>query len=158
MAVLAEIRRFDVTLLLWLAFITGAVIMAFVCIVQNAARRTFFYLDIVSASTVVQIHFATLPDRTRNFTVKMSKGLTRLALKNLYFFGIITFQTKLWRIVYTLEGRRVRLPSYVWQLKKVRKVLIADHKVMPLIVHTHEYVFPDAVPMAERKEPPSYAD
>jgi hypothetical protein len=162
MAVLADIRRLDFTLLFWLAFITGAVIMAFVCIVQIAARRTFLYLDIVSASAVVQIHFATLPDPTRNFTVKMSKGLTRLALKNFYFFGIITFQTKPWRIVYTLEGRRVRLSSYVfipfWQLKEVRKVLTADHKVTPLIVDTHEYVFPDAGQMAERKEPPSYAD
>jgi hypothetical protein len=114
--------------------------MAFVSIVQIAARRTFLYLDIVSA--VAPIHFATLPDPTKNFIVKMSKSLTRLALKNFYFFEIITFQTKPWRIVYTLEGRRVRLPSYVfipfWQLKKVRKVLIADHKVTPLIVHTHE--------------------
>ena len=158
----AEIRRLDFTLLLWLTLITGVVIMAIVCIVRNAARRTFLYLDIVSASSVVQIHFATLPDPTRNFTVKMSKGPTRLALKNFYLFGIITFQTKPWRIVYTLEERRVRHPNYafipIWQLKKVREVLISDHKVSPLIVHTHEYVFPDAVQTAERKGPPSYAD
>jgi hypothetical protein len=97
--------------------------------------------------------------RMREFIVNVS---LQLALKNVYFFGIITFQTKPWRIVYTLEGRRVRLPSYVfipfWQLKRVRKVLIADHKVTPLIVHTHEYVLPDAGQIAERKEPPTYAD
>jgi hypothetical protein len=115
---------------------------------KTFARRSYIYLDLATQTEIAQIRFCALPDATRNFSVKVSKRPTVLACRSFCLFGVISFQSKPWKLTYTLTNQKVQLPTVIlipfWKLKTVRKLIQArDCKVSPLIVHSHEYVYLD---------------
>jgi hypothetical protein len=111
-------------------------------VVRARARQTFLYVNMTTADLVAQLYYHTLPDPTRAFTVITPKQPTRMSLTSFGIFGILTFDSKPWKLQHAHTRERIRLPSIIyvspWKLKRVQQILdVATHTITPLIVHTH---------------------
>ena len=165
MAIL-EIRRYDLLFICGLILLTIAVIILIVAIKRALSRRSFIYLDLASTKGIAQIKFCALPDPSRNFSVALPKKPTTLSCVSCGLFGFVKFTSKPWKLIRIHDGSRIQLPTYMilpfWKLRTVKTVLGSqDCKITPLLVHSHEYVYPDTMkqaPSPKTDNPPDYRD
>jgi hypothetical protein len=89
------------------------------------------YLDLATETEIAQLRFCALPDATRNFSVKVSKRPTVLACRSFCLFGVISFQSKPWKLTHALTNRKVQLLTVVlilfWKLKMVQGLIHATY-------------------------------
>jgi hypothetical protein len=142
LAEIASIRRFDYFLTTIVALLVVVVCALVWAVVRARARQTFLYVNMTTADLVAQLYYHTLPDPTRAFTVITPKQPTRMSLTSFGIFGILTFDSKPWKLQHAHTRERIRLPSIIyvspWKLKRVQQILdVATHTITPLIVHTH---------------------
>jgi hypothetical protein len=147
-AIVAETHRHNLLIAAYLVILTLMLVGLALVVRKTFARRSYIYLDLATETEIAQLRFCALPDATRNFSVKVSKRPTILACRSFCLFGVISFQSKPWKLTYALTNRKVQLPTVVlipfWKLKVVQRLISAkDCKVSPLIVHSHEYVYLD---------------
>ena len=107
-------------------------------------RRTYIYLDFSTANALLQLHYYTLASATRCYEVKIPTAPTILVFRSYFFFGVLSFKSKLWCLHNTLTNRQTPLPAIIlippWLIKRVQKIILMhNYKVYPLIVHSHEY-------------------
>jgi hypothetical protein len=161
-----EIRHYDLIFIFGLVLLTIAVFILIVAIKRALSRRSFIYLDLASSKGIAQIKFCTLPDPSRNFSVALPKKPTTLNCVSCGLFGIVKFTSKPWKLIRAHDGRKIQLPTYIilpfWKFCAVKTVLgCQDCKINPLLVHSHEYVYPDAMKQASvpnTDNPPDYRD
>jgi hypothetical protein len=94
LATVAQIRHFDMMITSYLLILTAGVIVIIMILVRAFARRTFLYIEITADNLVTQLRYFTLPDATRNYTVKMSKRPTRLNIRSFGLFRVVKFASK----------------------------------------------------------------
>jgi hypothetical protein len=161
-----EIRHYDLIFIFGLVLLTIAVIILIVAIKRALSRRSFIYLDLASSKGIAQIKFCTLPDPSRNFSVALPKKPTTLTCVSCGLFGVVKFTSKPWKLIRAHDGHKIQLPTYMilpfWKFCAVKTVLgCQDCKITPLLVHSHEYVYPDAMKQASvpnTDNPPDYRD
>jgi hypothetical protein len=98
---------------------------------------------------VTSVHtdtFATLPDATKRYVVRVSSSALAIKLRNFYVVGILHIMPKLPKIVNTLTFEVKRLSAFtvlpLWTAWRLQRQLANDScTVAPMLVHTHEYVF-----------------
>jgi hypothetical protein len=147
-----EIRHYDLIFIFGLVLLTIVVIILIFAI-KRALSRSFIYLDLASSKGIAQIKFCTLPDPSRNFSVGLPKKPTTLKCVSCGLFGIVKFTSKPWRMPRAHDGHKIQLPTYIilpfGKFCTVKTVLgCQDCKITPLLVHSHEYVYPDAMKQA----------
>jgi hypothetical protein len=123
-AIVAETHRHNLLIAAYLVIFTLMLIGLALVVRKTFARRSYIYLDLATETEIAQIRFCALPDATRNFSVKVSKRPTVLACRSFCLFGVISFQSKPWKLTYALTNRKVQLPSVIlipfWKLKTVQ--------------------------------------
>jgi hypothetical protein len=160
---LAEAHRHILINAAYLTILTLLLLGLALGVRKTFARRSYVFLDLATETEIVQIRFCTLPDAIRNFSVKVPKGPTVLACCSFCLFGMISFQSKQWKLTYTLTSRKVQLPTVIlipfWKVRPVQMVIrMGDCRVSPLIVHSHEYVYLDGRSAAlSRSQHPDYS-
>jgi hypothetical protein len=129
-------------LLIFCIFLTIVIVVAYNYL---ASRRSYVYINIYTARGFHLIKYRRLPDASRCFTVATGGPETRLSVKNYGLFGVITFRTQPWKVIHSLTGARypsrrhlIVKPGTAGEIKR----LLAEPtcKVIPLIIHSHEYV------------------
>jgi hypothetical protein len=161
LATVARIRHFDMMITSYLLTLTAVVLVIIVILARAFARRTFLYIELTAENVVTHLRYFTLPDATRNYTVKMSKHPTRLNIRSFGFFGVVTFASKPWTLIHATTRQQIPLPNCVivpfWQIRRLKIALSSpSHSVAPLIVHTHEYVYNTVNTVPVTDQPPQY--
>jgi hypothetical protein len=127
LAEVASIRRFDYFLTTIVALLVVAVCALVWAVMRARARQSFLYVNMTTADLVAQLYYHTLPDPTRAFTVITSKQPTQMSLTSFGIFGILTFDSKPWKLQHAHTRERIRLPSIIyvspWKLKRVQQIL-----------------------------------
>jgi hypothetical protein len=163
---ITEIRQYDLITIFGLVLLMTVLIAVVLALKKALSRRSFIYLDLSSAKGIAQIKFCTLPDPSRNFSVALSKKPTTLAGTSYGLFGIVRFTSKPWKLIRVHDGTKIKLPTYMilpfWKMRTVQTLLASqDCKISPLLIHSHEYVYPDTLrqtPLPKTDNPPDYRD
>jgi hypothetical protein len=128
-AIVAETHRHNLLIAAYLVILTLMLVGLALVVRKTFARRSYIYLDLATETEIAQLRFCALPDATRNFSVKVSKRPTVLACRSFCLFGVISFQSKPWKLTYALTNRKVQLPTVVlipfWKLKMVQRLIHA---------------------------------
>jgi hypothetical protein len=161
LATVAQIRRFDMMITSYLIILTAVVIVIIMIVARAFASRTFLYIEITSDDVVTQLRYFTLHDATRNYTVEVSRRPTRLNIRSFGLFGEITFASKPWILIHAVIRQKILQPNCVivpfWQIRRLQTTLSSpSHSVVPLIVHTHEYVYNTISTAPGTDEPSEY--
>jgi hypothetical protein len=123
LAEVASIRRFDYFLTAAVVLLVVAVCTLAWAVMRTRARQSFLYVNMTTADLVVQLYYHTLPDPKRAFMVTTPKQPTQMSLTSFGIFGILTFDSKPWKLQDAHTKARIRLPSIVyvfpWKLKQV---------------------------------------
>lgn len=126
-----------------------------------ASRRSYVFFNISNGRNVYLLKYRSLPNASRCFTI-FTGGRTKLAIRNYIFFGIVSFESKPWKVINALTGRKYRCKSHVFvrasQVSKIR-MLLDDNEcaIKPLVVHSHEYVYiPTSKGEGKQEDPPNY--
>jgi hypothetical protein len=163
LAMQAQIRLLDFAFTV-LALLLIVTIIALSCAVRKAhIRRSFVFIDIIAGINVVQLHYFTLPDATRNYEVRVSKRPAKLTLRSFCLFGELMFTPKPWRLIHLKTQAKLPLPSFMlipfWKIRRVANALnTPGHTVTPLVVHTHEYMYNTVKTRPVSAGPPGYAE
>jgi hypothetical protein len=73
-------------------------------------RRSFLFIDNGTGTDVVQVHYFTLPDATRNLDIKVLKRPARFSIRSFGLFGILMLTPILWRLIYLQTQKKVICP------------------------------------------------
>jgi hypothetical protein len=120
------------------------------------SRRSFLYIDINTATYIIQLKLFCLPDASRSCSVKLPRQCTQLAFRSYFLFGVIAFISPSWTLSHSLTQKHIKLPRILLiparKLSKLHEIFESNNYVAnPLIVHTHEYAYVNA--SAGKEEP-----
>ena len=141
---IVDIRNHDVTVIVFLTLAFVWLLCLTYGVYRSLSRNTCLYLDFSSEHCLLQLRYFTLPNASRCYEVKMSRGPTSLAFRSYFFFGVLSFKTRPWCLYNTVNDRKSPLPAIIlvapWHIRKLKLIMKAStYNVYPLIVHSHEY-------------------
>jgi hypothetical protein len=129
--------------------------------IKRALSRSFICLDLASANGIAQI--STLPDPSRNFSVALPKRPATMKCVSCGLFEVVRFTSKPWKLIRTHDGQKTELSTYIilpfWKLRTIWTVLAChDCKLTLLIVHSHEYIYSDAMKQNRNTDNPQITE
>jgi hypothetical protein len=139
---LVDIRHFDFAML-GLHFLFACIFMiTSICLYKRlASRRSFLYVELLTASDSYFLRILKLPDGNRFYSVSFSRSRIHLVLTDYLFFGVLTWNRRALSVEDNLRHLPVPLPRFrllpFWQARRI-KHLVAQHcQVTLFVVHTH---------------------
>ena len=140
---LQSIRSFDTFVSVYIFVATIFIVCICIGLKRLYRRRSFVYLEIrADVDKMLHIRLYAFENASRNYKFRGPRAKVRL--QSYYFFGILSFTTKAWRVTDSMTGKVTLLPTYVfvpfWRIPLIREVLAAPRcTVLPLLVYSHEY-------------------
>jgi hypothetical protein len=143
-----ELRASEVALVV--GCITGLVIVLVVLfrgLKLALSRRSFLYLELSDNRGCVQLKLYEFPEPHCYYGINVNTASLRIAVDNYLVVMRVRFSSTDWYMWAFSSGIREPLPTSIWvdpwMGREIYRMAAGNtHTAMPIVVHSHEYIFP----------------
>lgn len=143
-----ELRMFETLLIVAVSLVVVLLlVITWIAVKRSLSKRSFLYIELTSSTECVHLRLLQFPNASRYYGVKADTDSLRVTVKFYGPFCVVHFGSNEWFMWDLFDKIHKPLPSRrwmsVWTGRKIRRITTSDNcSAAPLIIHSHEYIFP----------------